>query len=193
MGIHHVSNNHHWNYFLMLDSDTIELSRFIEFAPKNYRTYSLELARLLMSAAAEVDVVAKIACRRISASSKCRNIGDYHRILSTGCPDLKQYPVRITRFGLKFKPWTSWTAAQSPKWWVACNQVKHHRDSDFPAANLKHALNAVAGLFVMLLYAFPTEAQQGALNPRPQLFSIPESHITGYGSVEDGAPVEYRL
>ena len=88
---------------------------------------------------------------------------------------------------------TSWSAQHSPKWWTACNDVKHHRDSQFAAANLKNALDAVAGLFVMLLYAFPNEAEQGALHPRPQLFTIPESHVTGYGPIEAGTPFCYRL
>lgn len=193
MGISQLTNNHHWNHFLMLDSDTIELSRFIEFAPANYRTYSLELAGLLMSAAAEVDVVAKLACVRADASAKRANIRDYYKILSLHRPKLKDYPVRIDRFGLKFKPWTSWTSTQSPKWWEACNQVKHRRDAEFPAANLKNALNAVAGLFVMLLYAFPDEAQNGSLRPRPQLFSIPETHVTEFGPAELGTPFSYLI
>jgi hypothetical protein len=193
MGIHQGMNNHHWNHFLMLDSDAIKISRFIEFTEDNYKTYSLQLARLLMSASAEVDIVAKLACGHVNPKAKCRTIVDYHKVLATGCPNLKNYPVRILRFDLKFKPWTSWSAKVSPKWWTACNQVKHHRDTQFSAANLKNALNAVAALYVMLLYAFPTEAQQGGLHPRPQLFSIPEEFVAGYGPIEMGTPVSYRL
>ncbi len=47
MGIAHSVNNQHWNYLLALDADATELSRYIEFTPKNYKTYSLEIARLL--------------------------------------------------------------------------------------------------------------------------------------------------
>lgn len=193
MGIPQLVNNHHWNHFLILDADTIEIARFIEFTPANYRTYSIELARLLMTAAAEVDVVAKLACARVAPNAKRRDIRDYHRVLTQHRRSLTSYPVRITRFGLKLKPWTSWSSQRSPKWWGACNQVKHHRDSEFPAANLKNALNAVAGLFVMLIYAFPDEAENGSLHPRPQLFSIPESHVTGHGAIEDGTPISYLL
>jgi hypothetical protein len=193
MGIAHIPNNHHWNYFLMLDADSLELSRFIEFARPNYNTYSLELARLLMAAAAEVDVVAKLACAHLAPNARRWNIRDYHSVLSKGRPNLKNYPVRITRFGLKFKPWTSWSAKKSPKWWQACNDLKHHRDTEFRAASLKNTLNAVAGLFVMLIYAFPDEAKNGLLHPRPQLFSIPEAFVSGHGPVEYGTPIEYRL
>jgi hypothetical protein len=188
-----LTNNHHWNHFLALDADTIAISRFVEFAKPNYRTYSIELSRLLMGAAAEVDVVAKIACKHADPSAPRDCITEYHSVLSIHRPRLRTYPVRIERFGLKFTPWKSWTANVSPKWWTAHNKVKHRRDSEFAQANLKNALNAVAGLFVMLLHAFPDEARNGNLNPTPLLFSIPHSHVTGFGPVEYGTPISYLI
>ena len=193
MGIAHRPNNLHWNYFLALDADAAEISRFIEFSKANYKTYSLELARLLMAAAAEVDVIAKIACLKVDTSSKAKNIGQYHAALVSARPNLRKYPIEIKRFGLSLKPWSTWTSAMAPLWWTACNKTKHQRNTHFKEANLKNALNAVAGLHVMLLYAFPDEATHGALLPRPQLFSVPESHITGYGPVEDASEIEYLL
>jgi hypothetical protein len=188
-----LTNNHHWNHFLALDADTIAISRFIEFAKPNYRTYSLELSRLLMGAAAEVDVVAKIACAHADPRAPRNSIAEYYKVLSKHQPRITIYPVRIERFGLKFTPWKSWKANVSPKWWTAHNKVKHRRDSEFPQANLKNALNAVAGLFVMLLHAFPNEARSGELNPKPQLFSIPHSHVTGFGPIELGTPISYSV
>ncbi|MBI1210460.1 MAG: hypothetical protein GC190_03280 [Alphaproteobacteria bacterium] len=44
--------------FLVLEADLERLSRFVEFTPDNYDSYSVETARILMAAAAEVDVVA---------------------------------------------------------------------------------------------------------------------------------------
>ena len=52
----------HWNYFLSVEADLLELSRFIEFDKRNYKCFSVEMARLLMAAAAEVDVVCKQLC-----------------------------------------------------------------------------------------------------------------------------------
>ena len=59
MGIEHQPVPHDWNYFFCLEEDIIALSRWIEFSAENERDYSIELARLLMTAGAEVDVVAK--------------------------------------------------------------------------------------------------------------------------------------
>ena len=59
MGIEHQPVPHDWNYFFCLEEDIIALSRWIDFSAENERVYSIELARLLMTAGAEVDVVAK--------------------------------------------------------------------------------------------------------------------------------------
>lgn len=40
----------HWNYFLALERDLEVLSRYVEFANRNYKTYSIELAHLLFGA-----------------------------------------------------------------------------------------------------------------------------------------------
>ena len=37
----------HWNYFLVLERDLETASRYLEFTPDNYKTYSIELARRL--------------------------------------------------------------------------------------------------------------------------------------------------
>ena len=131
MGIAHRVNNHHWNYLLALDSDTAQISRYVEFIPGNFKTYSLELARLLMAASAEVDVVAKIACARVAPKSKPQVITDYYDVLSKVRPNLRTHPVEIKRYGLRFTPWVDWTKKASPLWWRACNAVKHRREPTF--------------------------------------------------------------
>jgi len=60
----------HWNYFLALESDLERVSRYIEFDKANFKTYSIELAHLLLAASSEVDVVAKTLCQRIDSKIK---------------------------------------------------------------------------------------------------------------------------
>jgi hypothetical protein len=62
----------HWNYLLALDDDLGTLARYIEFAPGNFECYSLELARVLMAAAAECDVIAKQLCERFAPGLRRR-------------------------------------------------------------------------------------------------------------------------
>jgi hypothetical protein len=48
-----------WYFFLALESDLDATARYVEPTEENDTTYSIEFARILMSAAAEVEVVAK--------------------------------------------------------------------------------------------------------------------------------------
>lgn len=52
----------HWNYFLAIEKDLENLSRYIEFDESNLKTYSIELTHILFSASSEVDVVMKQLC-----------------------------------------------------------------------------------------------------------------------------------
>src|SRR5688572_3615505 len=155
-------NNVHWNYLQALDADALVLSRYIEFSPENYNTFSIELARLLMAAASEVDVVAKIACEHAGAR-EASGINSYREVLTERWPNLAGSQVEIARFGMQLTPWENWRTGSNPDWWRSYNQVKHERHNHYGQANLQNALNAVGGLFVMLLYAFPEEAESGRL------------------------------
>ena len=62
MGIKAGASLIHWNYFLALESDLAQVSRYIEFDSNNYRTYSIELSHLLLASSSEVDVIAKGIC-----------------------------------------------------------------------------------------------------------------------------------
>ena len=165
MTIRVKEGNPHWNYFLALESDVVRLARFIEFHEDNFETYSIELARLLMTAAAEVDVVAKLVCKRLNPDSPCRNISHYASIILAVEPQLASLTVVVPRFGLTLKPWISWRAHEPPLWWTATNQVKHHRDTGFNQASLGNTLNAVAGLFALIVFHYAVQTQRQVTLP----------------------------
>ena len=189
--IRHTANNRHWNYLLALDEDASVLARYIEFTPDNFGTYSIELARLLMAAASEVDVVAKLACAHVSQTQPA-SINDYRTVLVPARPLLPGYPVCIPRFGLDLTPWDNWNAGTNPDWWRAYNLVKHQRDAHFREANLHNTLNALAALHVMLIYAFPEDARLGHLAP-PSLLSIPDHGHDGWTSMGTTIHINYRI
>ncbi len=163
----------HWNYFLALESDCEKLARYIEFTDDNYCTYSIELAHLLIAAASEVDVVAKLLCKQLNPSSRAENIHDYNKEIIPAFPKIQEMKVSIPRHSLSFAPWLNWRPKQSPFWWRAYNNVKHERDTYFHEANLQHALNALGGLLILLLYLHQDEAKEGKLAPPPSFFLAP--------------------
>ena len=137
----------------------VRLARFIEFREDSFSTYSIEIARLIMAAAAE-DVVAKLVCRKLDPQSQPRNIKGYASvILRAHDPKLSALTVRIPRYGIILKPWISWTPETPPLCWTANNQVKHHRDTGFKDANLRHARNAVSAVFSLTIYHYALQSR----------------------------------
>ena len=144
----------HWNYFLALEHDTEQLSRYVEFCEPNYSVFSIELAHLLFAAASEVDVVAKLLCEQVAPAAPRANILDYRAALVPAIAELPEVEVFVPRHGLSLKPWSNWSGPQSPLWWRSYNDVKHQRDAHFDQATLKNALNALAALLVLTFHYY---------------------------------------
>jgi hypothetical protein len=162
--------NPHLNYFLCLEDDIEKLSRWIEFSVANENTYSIELARLLMTASAETDVIAKQLCKSIDARSRARTVDAYQKKLMEAIPMLPDAMVEMPKYGLSFRPWANWRNENTPPdWWTGNNKVKHHRAEHFNKANLKNVLNSTAGLLVFLLL-FHRSLGEIYLHPTPRLF-----------------------
>lgn len=149
----------HWNYFLAIEEDLEKLTRYIEFTPVNYDTYSIELAHLLLTSSSEIDVLLKQICFLLNPKIKANNIDDYREKLKINLQSyifdgFIQEKFFIPRYNLEFIPWTSWENAKNPEWWQSYNNVKHHRNSSFSEANLKNAINAVGALLIVEVYYY---------------------------------------
>jgi len=147
----------HWNYFLALERDLENISRYIEFSNDNMDTYSIELARILMSATQEIDVIMKQYCTRLDSTRKASKIHDYQTIILDKAPIFFEEEVFVHRFGLSYKPWKTWTKTMPPDWWTSNNKIKHDRYNQFKQANLKNAINAVGALFLSNIALYITE------------------------------------
>jgi hypothetical protein len=176
----------HWNYFLAIERDAEVLSRYVEFDARNFDCFSIEIARIVLAVGSEIDVVCKQVCRTINPNSKANDINDYRNEITSAIPNFPNFEVLIPRYGLSLHPWEKWRDATSgvPLWWTAYNKVKHHRESHYDNANLKNSLNAIAGLFVVVLYLYKDDAESGNLSPAPQLFRLGEAHTRGMGVIE---------
>ena len=183
--IHTAKAQSHWNYFLAIERDLDVLSRYVEFHEDNFECYSLEIARILLSAAAEVDVV----CKQLyeAEGSESEGIEAHRREITARFPGLPSFRVEIPKFEMRLRPWENWQSSQVPGWWTAHNKVKHQRDSHYPQANLFNAINATAALFIAALYLYRDKACSGLLLPNPQLLRVAEEHIGAYNG-ETGAP-----
>jgi hypothetical protein len=157
MGIEVKESLLHWNYFLALESDLAQVSRYIEFDKKNFRAYSIELAHLLLASSSEVDVIAKGICGFLEPNSPAENINHYREIINRNLPSFRKEQVYVPRFNLTLKPWSNWNLVKNPKnplWWRSYNKVKHERNEYFAEANLKNVLNAIGGLLITVFYFY---------------------------------------
>lgn len=159
----------HWNYFLTIEEDVAELARWIEFHQSNFQCFSIQLARILMVASAEADVMAKKLASDIDQENKVDSINGYREVIMSAYPDFHTYTVEVPRYGLSFSPWSNWELPNNPpRWWTANNKVKHHRSNCFDRASLENALNSVAGLFVLIATYY--QRKTSSVTPAPSLF-----------------------
>mgnify|MGYP001201090438 CR=1 FL=1 len=188
----------HWDYFLTLEVDLINLARYIEFSEKNFDTFSIELVRILLAASSEVDVVAKVLCQqidpdflsRIKSGKRNPSINDYKETILSKRPGVVNFRVELPRYGLTLLPWISWDKdGENPDWWKAYNSVKHERNNNFHQANLRNALNSVAGLFGLVLNLYSHENSNRELYPEPRLFKsrLFKSQVMTYLGVQEEA------
>lgn len=184
----------HWNYFLALEKDLENLSRYVEFCQSNFKCHSLEMARILLAAASEVDVVAKQLCQKLNSGSTADNIHQYRDEIKTVYPNLPNFKVTIPRFGLNLTPWSNWNQNSGvPLWWIAYNKVKHHRDTDFNRANLENVLNVLSGLFVITLYFYKEKAENAELIPTQSLLRVREENLGGTTFNDFESSINYKL
>lgn len=171
----------HWEYFLTLDDDLERVSRYIEFVPDNFGTHSVELVRLILAAASEIDVVAKSFCRTLNPNRIFENIDQYRSGIMTRCPGFAILKIAVPRYSLVFEPWAAWGTGENPSWWHGYYNVKHHRDLQYRDANLENALNTVSGLFALVLYYYQLNLYKHQLAPWPKLLHLPTDHYKPFG------------
>jgi hypothetical protein len=193
MAIERTDTPIHWNYFLALEEDLDRLARFIDLSGRNDESYSIEIARLFLGSSSEVDVVLKQLVYKLDPASNASTINTYRRTIARSLPVFFEFEATIPRFGLSFRPWSSWSDSAAPSWWRDHNLVKHHRHEHFEKANLKNCLNAVAGLYISVLYLYSERASNGELLQLPRLFNVADSHFGGTQMGRYGNSFKYRL
>lgn len=139
-----------WNYFLMLESDLDNTSRFIEPAGQE-DTYSFEFAKLLILACTEVESVFKAICFEITGQQVEGSIAKYKETILSKFPNITESTVTINRLGYNIEPFKGWDTGRL-EWWGAYQQVKHNRGSFFAQATYLNAVTALAALYILIFY-----------------------------------------
>ncbi len=139
-----------WNYFLTLESDLDNTSRYIE-PSKQENVYSFEFAKLLILACTEVESVFKALCFEIEKKQVAGDIGTYKATILGKFPKIVDSVVNIKRLGKSMKPFEEWSSGPL-SWWGAYQNVKHSRGSHFSDATYINATTALAALYILIFY-----------------------------------------
>lgn len=191
MAITYNQSRVHWNYFLAIEKDFEILTRFIEPCDDNNQTYSLELAKIIMTSTQEIDCILKELCKTLDPESKTKDINDYRLTIREKLPDLIQEVVFLPKYGMESQPWKSWmNAVGNPIWWKANNNIKHNRLNKFHEATLQNAYNAIGALLITVNYFYKTQIEKSegfkktwkeatsTLIPNSTLFQLNEDYYS---------------
>ena len=160
----------HWEVFLTVEDDLKNISRYVDICEDNYKTYSIELASLIIRSCTEIEKLAK----RISGAKSRSVFKDFMIPIQAMYPEFAIFATHFPLWSLSFTPWeTLQTKDPVPQWWTQYNTIKHDKTQAQQAGNLETVLNAVAGLYAVTLYyerMISTEYQKQKFNLGPLIF-----------------------
>lgn len=160
-----TSGEVHWDYFLVLESDLVEIFKFVEPSEDNYAAYGVQITKLYLSVSSEIDSVLKELAafedpKCAAATKKSPTMDDYRRMAHTNLQEeLDLVGVMFLGSDIACEPWNDWwegeegnrapSSHKHPTWWSDHNKVKHNRACNYDKANLKNLVEAFAGLFIV--------------------------------------------
>lgn len=138
-----------WNYYLTLEKDLDNTSRYIE--PKGQNdVFSFEFAKLLVLTCTELESVFKLLCYECCKEKK-GNIGEYKKTILTHYPKIIYAEVEIARLCETIRPFADWDKGKL-FWWEAYGNVKHNREENFKDATYLNVVNALSALYISIFY-----------------------------------------
>ena len=139
-----------WNYFLSLEKDLDNTSRYIE--PKGQENvHSFEFAKILILACTEIEVLFNYLCKTIRPDETTGNIGRYKEVILTAFPKITAAEISVMRWGKTISPFSGWDSGPL-KWWGAYQHVKHNRSLNFNDASYENAVFSLAALYLLIFY-----------------------------------------
>lgn len=138
-----------WNYYLSLERDLDDTSRYIE--PRGQeKVHSFEFAKLLVLSCTELESVLKIICFERTGETK-GNFGQYKETILTNYPNIVFAEVYISRLSKTIRPFEGWDTGKL-SWWSAYVNVKHNREKHFSEATYQNVIYALSALYVSIFY-----------------------------------------
>lgn len=146
----------HWQYFKMLYADVEKSFEYVHPTDAHLKVYSFRYYEYLLRACTEFESVCKSELFKAGQAKEGDrlNIEIYAKLEKHYRRKLSSYEVGFRFDTIHFvRPLGSWEDGHSLDWYQSYNTVKHHRAGKFNESSLENVLNALAGLFILLLAA----------------------------------------
>jgi hypothetical protein len=149
---------HYVRAFLIIQKDLEDIFEYVEPSSESLETYSYRIHGLLMRACIEVEANLKAILTENTYSKHAGKLTmvDYKKVDVTH--HLSSYEVSLPIWNGPqriLKPFGTWPNGPLD-WYQAYNASKHDRQDAFKKANVRHLIDAVAGLLVVLSSQFCT-------------------------------------
>ncbi|MDF1739615.1 MAG: hypothetical protein P1U86_10685 [Verrucomicrobiales bacterium] len=145
----------HWNYYRLLEQDLEDSFRYVHFCRDHFDVYSDHFARIILTAATEIENVLYDFAVWSKYTPTPKNIVQHFDSVTARFPSLPTMQMVMPRYSLMLTPFEGWSSGASPEWWSkGYNKIKHERTHHPDAPKLIYATRAVAALQVILLHYY---------------------------------------
>jgi hypothetical protein len=150
---------HYVRAFQILQKDLLELLDYVEPADNNKACYSYRIHELHTRACIEVEANCKaiMAENGYTPPSGNWSMSDYKKLEPTH--HLSSFQVRLPIWKGSENPRTpfaEWKSGEPLPWYVAYNNAKHSRHTNFDQSNFRNMLDSMCGLVALLGSQFVT-------------------------------------
>lgn len=156
----------YWRHYVSLEKELLECLNYVELDVINFKTYSSHFSKLMLEICSEIDVIFKIYCKQLNPRfNRNSSIDRYRENIFNIKNSFIYETVNINNTDIKLEPWIKWNNNdKNPDWWKIYNSIKHERTSkvkinglkmeSYKFGNLESVLNALAGLYQILIYMY---------------------------------------
>lgn len=135
----------YWRYYLSLEKDFIQLTRYVGLYEENFNVFSDEIHKQLISVGIEFENISKKICEILNIPlSKEANIGEFKQWI----PKIEVKVVNIYSLNhFNLLPFEITNKKIYLKWWNSYNSIKHNRLFNYKEITFKNLLDALSALF----------------------------------------------
>lgn len=164
----------YWRYYLSLEKDFIQLTRYVGLYEENFNVFSDEIHKQLISVGIEFENVSKKICEILSINLPARaNITHFNQWIPQ--EEIKVITIySLNQFILL--PFKIENVDTLWKWWNNYNSIKHNRLFNYKEVTFKNLLDALSALFYAEMFLIKEIGQRNnevdVLDEYSKLFQI---------------------